>query len=199
MRYFLIFHTSNRVDFLSFYHQFPASSSREFALKPGFCAQTGHSLAALSSSWTHRTILMPDTSAISIIFDRTDDAAFSRIAKGSANRFFALRLTAPREGTWMRRCVADSGFFLFWRRAFGQPRHRPPDSPWRTVRTGAWPRRRSAATPALPNRCRLRGRFLASHRLVGHSQGTQSLQRRMCPKIRLYAIVLFGNIVVNTT
>jgi hypothetical protein len=43
MRYFLIFHTSNRVDFLSFYHQFPASSSREFALKPCFRAQTGHS------------------------------------------------------------------------------------------------------------------------------------------------------------
>jgi hypothetical protein len=41
---------------------------------------------------------MPGTSAKSKIFDRTDNVAFSRIAKGSANGFFAARLTAPSEG-----------------------------------------------------------------------------------------------------
>lgn len=54
----------------------------------------GHSQPALSSFWTFRTILRSDTSSNSIIFDRTDNAAFSRIAKGSANRFFPVRLTA---------------------------------------------------------------------------------------------------------
>jgi hypothetical protein len=54
---------------------------------------------------------MPDTSSISITFDRTDNAAFSGFAKGSANGFFAARLTAPREGYFdasMRR-----GLWLF--------------------------------------------------------------------------------------
>jgi hypothetical protein len=58
---------------------------------------------------------MPDTASISITFDRTDNAAFSGIAKGSANRFFAMRLTCSKEGTLMRRCVADFGFFFCWR------------------------------------------------------------------------------------
>jgi hypothetical protein len=134
MRYFLIFILQIELIFLSFYHQFPASSSREFALKPGFRAQTGHSLAALSSSWTYRTIfwtyqtiLMPDTSAISIIFDRTDNAAFSRIAKGSANRFFALRLTAPREGYLDASMRRGLWFFLILAAGFRATPASPPD------------------------------------------------------------------------
>jgi hypothetical protein len=60
---------------------------------------------------------MTGTSAICTIFERTDNAAFSRIAKGLANRFFAVRLTAPREGyldALMRR-----GLWLFLTSAAG--------------------------------------------------------------------------------
>jgi hypothetical protein len=108
--------------FLTSYHQFPASSSREFALK-----RVIRGRLRLLPSWTYRTILMPDTSAISIIFDRTDNLAFSRIAKGLANGFFAVRLTAPREGyldVSMRRGPRTLAFSNFAGRAFEQPRRR---------------------------------------------------------------------------
>jgi hypothetical protein len=49
-------------------------------------------------------------SSKSIIFNRTDNAAFSRIAKGSANRFFAVRLTA-QEGA---PCVNASRSWAFY-------------------------------------------------------------------------------------
>jgi hypothetical protein len=96
------------------------------------------------------------TSSVSIISDRTDNVAFSTIAKDSANRFFAVRLTAPR-GTSMRRCVADSGFFLLWRPGFrATPASAGTAGSWRlarsstaTAKTGAAaiPRRRIARDP----------------------------------------------------
>jgi hypothetical protein len=43
----------------------------------------------------------------------------------------------------MHRRVADFGLFLIWRPGFGGTSAAPPNSPWRTMRTGAWPRRRS--------------------------------------------------------
>lgn len=119
------------------------TSRRVFALQPDFCTQMGHSWAA------HRTILMPHTSSISITFDRTDNVAFSTVAKAAANRFFGVRLTVPREGhldASMRR-----GLCSLWRPSFRATPELPPGSPWRTTRTGARPRRQSAATQALPN------------------------------------------------
>lgn len=78
--------------FLSFYHQYPASSSRDFALK-----SAGSSFVSLHLSNDYNDI-MTGTSSISIIFDRTDKAEFSRIVKGLANRFFAVQLNAPLGG-----------------------------------------------------------------------------------------------------
>jgi hypothetical protein len=54
-------------------------------------------------------------------------------------------------GTFMRRCVADSGYFLALAAGFWGTPASPPNSPWPAMRTGAWPRRRSTATEALPN------------------------------------------------
>jgi hypothetical protein len=51
----------------------------------------------------------------------------------------------------MRRCVADSGYFLALAAGFWGTPASPPNSPWPAMRTGAWPRRRSTATEALPN------------------------------------------------
>jgi len=108
--------------FFPIYHEFPAFSSWELALKPDFRTQTGHSRAALSSSWTHRT--MSDTSSVSIIFDRTNNAAFSRIAKGAANRFLRCGYISPGRGALMRRCVAEFGFILTLAAGFQATRRR---------------------------------------------------------------------------
>jgi hypothetical protein len=54
-------------------------------------------------------------------------------------------------GTLMRRCVADSGYFLALAAGFWGTPASPPNSPWPAMQTGAWPRRRSTATEALPN------------------------------------------------
>ena len=61
----------------------------------------------------------------------------------------------------MRRCVADSGYFLALAAGFWGTPASPPNSPWRTMRTGAWPRRQPKLCRI--NLCRWRGRFLASH------------------------------------
>ena len=83
---------------------------------------------------------MPDTSSISIIFDLTNNAVFSRIAKGAANRFFAVRLTVPGRGTLLRRCVAEFAFIPTLAAGFWATPASPPDSRWRTMRTRARPR-----------------------------------------------------------
>jgi hypothetical protein len=70
----------------------------------------------------------------------------------------------PGRGTLMRRCVADSGYFLLWRPGFGARRHR------RRIRHGrrCEPEHGRAGDRRQPKLCRINlcrwcGRFLPSH------------------------------------
>lgn len=151
---------------LSPYHR---SLKPEFAPEPGICTQTGHTQAAPSSTWTCRMILMSAPSSISIIFDRTDYAAFARFAKGSAREFLHCGKLPCGRDTLMRRCVAGLGFIIVWTiglAALGQPRH--------------------AAEFAIGGRCKSEHGRGSNRRVVGPCHGNPIAQRRIWPKIRLY-------------
>jgi hypothetical protein len=100
----------------------------------------------------------------------------------------------PGRGTLVRRCVADSGYFLLWRPGFGARRHR------RRIRHGrrcepehgrAGDRRQLKLCRM--NLCRWCGRFLASHPDPGDRRARrpsrtrwieQSDPRLACPTLR---------------
>jgi hypothetical protein len=77
-----------------------------------------------------------------IINSRLGKSFFLRCGKLPSGRGYLD--VSMRRGLWL---------FLLWRPGFGAPRHRRRNSPRRTMRTGAWPRRRSTATEAI-NLCR---------------------------------------------
>jgi hypothetical protein len=83
------------------------------------------------------------------ICSNRSDFFYPPIINSRLGKPFFLRCDRlPPEGViLMRQCVEDFGFFfLLWSTPAS-----PPNSPWRTMRTGAWPRRRSTATEGLPN------------------------------------------------
>ncbi len=134
---------------------------------------------------------MPGTSSISFIFDRTDNAAFSRFAKGLANRFFAVRLIAPRKryldasmrrGLWL--FLTSAAGFLVWRPGFrlqhpvarpvpgvssGVPR-RPPRQARRPSRARRISIRRASCCEAESEHrsCRRRGRTFSAARTAAN-------------------------------
>ena len=77
---------------------------------------------------------------------------FPGLRKVRQTVFFCGAVNCPSGGVpLMRRCVADSGYFLALAAGFWGTPASPPNSPWPAMRTGAWPRRRSTATEALPS------------------------------------------------
>jgi hypothetical protein len=151
MEDFLIFSCSNRVDFFLFSiikSRLPqvgiSLSNRIFSLKRVIRWR-------FVLSWTYRAILMPrHVSHIHNIRLNRQCGMFHDCERFGKPIFCgAVKMPAGRS-TLMRRCVADSGFFLTLAVGFWGTPASPPNSPWRTMRTGAWPRRRSA-TEALPN------------------------------------------------
>ena len=125
MRYFIIFHTSNRVDFFILLSSIPSF------LKPGIRPQAG--FLRSNGSFAGGFVVFLDASNdfnarhvghIDNIRSNRRCGIFQDCER-FGKPFFCAAVNCPQGGVPLtRRCVADSGFFLFWRRAFGQPRHR---------------------------------------------------------------------------